>query len=220
MSNSANSSDTNHDITAKEIISHIRYLASDQLEGRKAGTEGCEKAAEYIVSHFKKAGLKPLGDNGTYFQSFSFTSGVKLGNPNSMTVEAGGEKLNLKMGKDFLPLSFSDDGELEGELVFAGYGISSSELKYDDYEGIDVKGKIVLVLRYTPEGNNRKSPFYKYASLRYKAINARERGAKGIVFTTPSYQREEKRLGGLRLDLSFADSGIHAVILKREIARE
>ncbi len=206
-------------ITANDIISHIRYLASDELAGRRAGTDGCERAAEYIASHFKNSGIKPLGDNGTYLQNFSFTSGVKLGNPNLVTFKMGEEKLDLKVDKDFLPLSFSNDGEINGELIFAGYGISSDQLDYDDYAGMDVKDKIVLVLRYTPEGNNRKSPFYKYAPLRYKSINAREKGAKGIIFITPLSQDEEEGLGGLRLDRSFADSGIHAIILKRDIAQ-
>lgn len=216
---SASRLSANDDITDKEIISHIRYLASDELAGRRAGTYGCERAAEYTASHFKKSGLKPLGDNGTYFQNFSFTSGVKLGNPNLVTFKMGEEKLDLKVDKDFLPLSFSNDGEINGELIFAGYGISSDQLDYDDYAGMNVKDKIVLVLRYTPEGNDRKSPFYKYASLRYKSINAREKGAKGIIFITPLSQDEEKGLGGLRLDRSFADSGIHAIILKRDIAQ-
>jgi hypothetical protein len=207
-------------ITEQEIISHIRYLASDELEGRKAGTEGCKKAANYTASHFRKADLKPLGDDGTYFQNFSFTYGVKLGRSNSLTVELGGKKLELEVGKDLLPLSFSSDGELTGELVFAGYGISAPQLNYDDYIGIDIKDKIVLVLRYAPEGYDTKGPFYSYASLHYKAINAREKGAKGIIFTTPFSQEEEKDLGGLRSDLSFADSGIHAVVLKREVAQQ
>jgi hypothetical protein len=209
-----------YDISTEEIISHIRYLASDELEGRRAGTEGCEKAAKYIVSHFEKSGLKPLGDGGTYYQDLRFTSGVKLGKSNSLTVELKGKKLELQVGKDFLPLSFSSDGELMGDLVFAGYGISAPELNYDDYAGIDVKDKIVLVLRYTPEGYDPKSPFYNYATLRYKTMNARGKGARGIIFTTPISQREEKDLGGMRFDLSLADSGVHAAILKREIAKE
>ena len=126
----------------------------------------------------------------------------------------------MEVGKDFLPLSFSSDGEISGELVFAGYGISAPKLNYDDYSGIDVKDKIVIVLRYTPEGNDPKSPFYNYASLRYKATNAREKGAKGIIFTPPFSQNEEKDLGGLRFDLLFTDSGIQAVILRRKIAEE
>ncbi|MGH7808407.1 MAG: hypothetical protein ACRENT_09990, partial [Thermodesulfobacteriota bacterium] len=111
-----------NEITSREIISHIRYLAADELEGRKAGAEGCAQAANYISSHFKRAGLKPLGDDATYFQNFSFTSGVKLGNSNSLVLERGSRKRNLEVGKDFLPLSFSSNGEVSGELVFAGYG--------------------------------------------------------------------------------------------------
>ncbi len=208
------------EITEQEIISHIRYLASDELEGRKTGTNGCEKAANYIASHFKGSGLKPLGDNGTYFQNFSFVSRIKLGKSNSLTVELGEKKKKLDLSKDFLPLSFSSDGTLSGDLVFAGYGISAPQLNYDDYTGIDVKDQIVLVLRYTPEGYDSKSPFYSYVSLRHKATNAREKGAKGIIFITPSSHKEEEDLGGMRFDFSFTDSGIHAIILKRKIAEE
>jgi hypothetical protein len=208
------------EITSQAIISHIRYLAADELEGRRAGTEGCEKAANYISSHFKRAGLKPLGDNATYFQNFSFTSGIKLGNSNSLILERGSRRLDLEVGKDFLPLSFSSNGEISGELVFAGYGISAPKLNYDDYSRINVKDRIVIVLRYTPVGNDPKSPFYNYSSLRYKATNAREKGAKGIIFITPFSHDEEEDLGGLRFDFSFKDSGIQTVILKRKIAEE
>lgn len=208
------------EISSQEIISHVRYLASDELQGRKAGTEGSEKAADYISSHFKRAGLIPLGDNGTYFQNFLITSGIKLGNSNSLTLEQKSRRLDFEVGKDFLPLSFSSSGEISDGLVFAGYGISAPKLNYDDYSGIDVKDKIVMVLRYTPEGNDPRSPFYDYAPLRYKARNAREKGAKGIIFTTPFSQDEEEDLGGLRSDLSFTDSGIQAVILKRKIAED
>lgn len=75
----------NIDISSDEIISHIRYLASDELRGRKAGSPGGGKAANYIASNYKRAGLKPFGDDGTYFQNFSFPSGVKLGKLNSLT---------------------------------------------------------------------------------------------------------------------------------------
>ncbi|MBI2485488.1 MAG: M28 family peptidase [Deltaproteobacteria bacterium] len=207
-------------ITSQEIISHIRYLAADELEGRKAGTEGCEKAANYISSHFQRAGLKPLGGSATYFQNFSFTSGIKFGSPNSLTLEQRSRRLDLEVGKDFFPLSFSSNGEVSGELVFAGYGISAPNLNYDDYSRINAKDKIVIVLRYTPEGNDPKSLFYNYASLRYKATNARGKGAKGIIFITPFSHDEEEDLGGLRVDLSFKDSGIQTVILRRKIAEE
>ena len=133
-------------ITPEAILSHIRYLASDELEGRMSGTPGADKAAEYISLQFKKAGLKPLGDSRSYFQKFSFTKGIKLGGQNKLEFAIDKSKTELGLGKDFYPLSFSSSGDVNGEVVFAGYGISAPELDYDDYKGIYVRDKIVLVL--------------------------------------------------------------------------
>ncbi len=210
----------NVQITPESIISHIRYLASDELKGRMSGTPGADKAAEYISLQFKKAGLKPLGDSHTYFQKFSFTKGIKLGGQNKLEFEIDHTKIELELGKDFYPLSFSSSGDVNGEVVFAGYGISAPELDYDDYKGIYVRDKIVLVLRYTPEGYNAESPFYNYAALRYKAMNARENGAKAIIFVTPYSQDEEEDLTSIGLDSSYSDSGIQSLIIKREKAQE
>lgn len=207
------------EITSQEIISHIRYLSSDELQGRKAGTQGANIAAKYIAEEFSKAGLKPLGDQGTYFQKFPVLYGMKIGDANSLALEYGKRRESIRIGEDYIPISFSSTGETTGDLVFAGYGISAPELNYDDYERIDIKDKIVLVLRFTPESNVKDSPFYKYAPLRYKAINARKKGAKGIIFMTPSSVEEEAELGGLRFDPSFTDSGIQAVVLRRDIGK-
>ncbi|HEX3035343.1 MAG TPA: M20/M25/M40 family metallo-hydrolase [Thermodesulfobacteriota bacterium] len=210
----------NPPITAEEITSHVRHLASDELGGRESGTPGNREAADYIASHLNSYGLKPLGDNGTYFQNFTFTSGVRLGDQNSLAISMGENEKELKVKKDYVPLSFSSEGTVSGELVFAGYGISAPDLNYDDYADIDVKDKIVLVLRYIPEDYSSKSKFYRYAPLHYKATNAREKGAKGIIFVTPFSQKEEEDLGGMRFHSSFSDSRIHAVILRREIANK
>ncbi|TDJ00607.1 MAG: hypothetical protein E2O70_05595, partial [Candidatus Dadabacteria bacterium] len=128
----------NVQITPESIISHIRYLASDELKGRMSGTLGADKAAEYISLQFKKAGLKPLGDSRSYFQKFSFTKGIKLGGQNKLEFAIDKSKTELGLGKDFYPLSFSSSGDVNGEVVFAGYGISAPELNYDDYKGIYV----------------------------------------------------------------------------------
>lgn len=207
-------------ITPEAILSHIRYLASDELEGRMSGTPGADKAAEYISLQFKKAGLKPLGDSHTYFQKFSFTKGIKLGGQNKLEFEIDHTKTELVLGQDFYPLSFSSRGQFSGEVVFAGYGISAPELEYDDYNAINVRDKIVLVLRYTPEGYDAESPFYNYAALRYKAMNAREKGAKAIIFVTPYSQDEEEDLTSIGLDSSYSDSGIQSLIIRREKAEE
>jgi len=207
-------------ITPEAILSHIRYLASDELEGRMSGTPGADKAAEYISLQFRKAGLKPLGDSHTYFQKFSFTKGIKLGGQNKLEFEIDHTKTELVLGQDFYPLSFSSRGQFSGEVVFAGYGISAPELEYDDYNAINVRDKIVLVLRYTPEGYDAESPFYNYAALRYKAMNAREKGAKAIIFVTPYSQDEEEDLTSIGLDSSYSDSGIQSLIIRREKAEE
>ena len=210
----------NEQLTAENIISHIRYLASDELGGRMSGTAGADKAAEYISSQFKKAGLEPLGDDNTYFQKFSFTKDIRLGEQNKLEFEIDKSKTELELEQDFYTLSLSSGGEFSGEVVFAGYGISAPELEYDDYEGIYVKDKIVLVLRYTPEGYDPESPFYDYSALRYKAMNAREKGAKAIIFVTPHSQDEEEDLTLVGRDFSYSDSGIQSLILKREKAEE
>lgn len=210
----------NEQLTAENIISHIRYLASDELGGRMSGTAGADKAAEYISSQFKKAGLEPLGDDNTYFQKFSFTKDIKLGEQNKLEFEIDKSKTELELEQDFYTLSLSSSGEFSGEVVFAGYGISAPELEYDDYEAIYVKDKIVLVLRYTPEGYDPESPFYDYSALRYKAMNAREKGAKAIIFVTPHSQDEEEDLTSVGRDFSYSDSGIQSLILKREKAEE
>jgi len=207
-------------ITPETILSHIRYLASDELKGRMSGTPGADKAAEYISSEFKKAELEPIGDNNTYFQKFSFTKGIKLGSQNRLEFEINDSKTDFELGKDFYTLSLSSSGQVSGEVVFAGYGISASELEYDDYREVDVRDKIVLVLRYTPEGYDAESPFYDYAALRYKAMNAREKGAKAIIFVTPYSQEEEDDLTSVGRDFSYSDSGIQSLILKRDKAEE
>jgi len=207
-------------VSAEEIISHIRYLASDDLKGRMSGTPGAEMAAKYISSQFKNAGLKALGDNDSYYQKFSFTKGVELGVYNSLEIVSDKTKTVFKSGKDFNTLSFSSSGEVDGKLVFAGYGISAPELEYDDYQGLDVRDKVVLVLRYTPEGYDAQSPFYNFAALRYKALNAREKGAKAIIFVTPYSQEEEQDLTSIGIDFSYSDSGIQSLIMRRNKAEE
>ena len=124
------------------------------------------------------------------------------------------------MGRDFFPLAVSASGFVSGELVFAGYGISAPELGYDDYEGLDVKGKIVLLLRGLPRDMDYRSHFADYASLRYKAMNATEKGAKGVIFTTPDSLVEEEDLGSFAFELPSGGTAIEAVVIRRDRARE
>ncbi|HTX19691.1 MAG TPA: M28 family peptidase [Bacteroidota bacterium] len=196
------------DSTAIRVKSHIAYLASDALEGRRAGTRGARLAAAYVAQQFASAGLLPIGDGGTYFQQFVFTSGVSLGKRNSLSVAKGGRTTTLTLDKDFRPFAFSSNGDCTGSLVVAGYGISSADLHYDDYAGVDVKDKIVLVLRYSPEGDNPRSDFAKYLPPRYKTLTAREKGAKALLIVTGSADDSTDELQKLKYDNSASGSGI------------
>ncbi|MDP2603069.1 MAG: M20/M25/M40 family metallo-hydrolase [Deltaproteobacteria bacterium] len=166
------------------LAKHVRFLASDELTGRGVDTPGIKLARDYIAREFASYGLRPGGDNGTYFQSFEVATGVTVKQPTVLVL--GGDTL-LTLNEQWNPLGSSASGSVAADVVFAGYGITAKDYGYDDYAGIDVKDKIVLVLRYEPPPKNDKSPFRKhpdystYAALRAKANNARDHGAAGMI---------------------------------------
>jgi len=203
-------------ISSSELSRHIQYLASDELAGRLAGTAGADKAAAYIAREFEKQGLAPAADKKSSLQPFTFVSGMELGTNNRLAVAS--EALELK--KDFMPTSFSLTGDFQGASIFAGHGISAPALKYDDYQNLDVKDRFVFVLRYGPEGNNPHGQFHRQHALRYKALTAREKGARGIVFIDDEEQFSKSTLSKLRYDADFADSGIAALAISLPKARE
>lgn len=204
---------TSPQIDEQDLYNHLKYIASDKLEGRRAGTKGAELAADYIAKQFKRFGLKPAGDNGTYFQYFDFVSDVKMGDSNFVNFKTSVGEIKLNFKRDFVPLSFSESGKVKGNLVFAGYGITAPEQNYDDYNWVDVKGKIVLVLKGTPDGYKAHSPFEKYLSLRYKVSNAQSKGAVGVIFVDPFSERFEK----FGFDYSSGKAGIVAVEVKNSL---
>ena len=210
------------EITAEEILKHVKYLASNKLEGRRAGTRGDKKTARYITREFRSYGLRPMGDSPRSFRhSFEFISGVKLGRRNRLEVESVDGTYNLKLHKDYRPVGFSASESAEGRLVFAGYGIDSDKPDYHDYDGIDINGKVVVILRHSPDGTNPHGDFSRFAALRYKAMTARENGASAIIFVTgPEYDPDEDYLMKLRYDQSFADSGIPVVMITQRRAGE
>lgn len=177
---------------AQKIAEYVRFLASDELEGRYPGTPGNYKAAEYIQMKFKEFGLKPI--SGTYTQTFPFPVNYKFSENNSIVWEKLIERPGIpkemwksvpkkwNLGVEFQPLPISENGTVTGEVVFVGYGITAKDIGYDDYEGVDVKGKIVIVLSDSAEGQPKDERFIPYSKLSYKAMNAREHGAIGVIF--------------------------------------
>jgi len=164
-------------------LNDIKTLASPEMEGRGAGTKGLTRAEHLIEKRYKELGLQPAGVRG-YAQPFSVITGAQLKADNYLKIETNGATNDFKINEDFVPFSFSSSGKVEARLVFAGYGITAPEFHYDDYDGIDVKDKVVLVLRYEPSGFAEKSGHHgltQHSQLITKAINARNHDAKAII---------------------------------------
>jgi hypothetical protein len=138
----------------------ITFLASDQCEGRGPGTKGINLAAEHIAAAFAKAGLKPGGKNGSYYQPFTVPGAPELKEPNVLVLRGPlGQEIHLRHGVDFEVMGFSGSKTVSAPLVFVGYGINAPRVKYDDFQMLDVAGKIVILVRRTPRWKNEKLPF-------------------------------------------------------------
>jgi aminopeptidase YwaD len=206
------------EITAAELTAHVKYLASDALEGRGSGTVGNQKAATYIVDLLKSWGIAPAGDNGGYTQAFEFVSSVRLGEHNTLSfagTKIPGGTTTLSADKDFRPFGFTSNTTVTGPLAFAGYGITSPDSTYDDFAHLDVTGKIVVVLRYSPDGSDPHSELNRVSSFRNKARTARDKGAIGLIIVTGPNDDPDDDLIKLSFDQAFASSGIPVVCAKR-----
>jgi Tol biopolymer transport system component len=199
-----------------KLSNDVAYLASEKLEGRFTGSKGAELAAAFLAQRLRAAGLQPIGDSNTFFQRFEFNSGVRvITNQNHLLIHREQNSVLFTAEKDFRPLAFSENGYMEGTVVFAGYGLAvpgKAGEGYDSYAGLNVSNKIVLALRYVPEDvePKRRQELNRYAGLRYKAMIARERGAKAILFVTGPNSPNAGALVALDYDSSTAGSGIIA----------
>ena len=197
----------------------VEFLASDELEGRMTGSPGAERAATYIADHLRDLGFAPVGAEG-FFHEFEFTAGMA---PIAAKTSLAVAERTFQGETNFRPLSFSADGEASGEVVFAGYGLAvpgGPGEGYDSFVGIDLTDKIALVLRYVPEAVDakRRQVLNRYAGLRYKALLARERGAKAILVVTGPSSPGAGALVPMRFDNSMADSGIVAMSVDMAVA--
>lgn len=180
----------------KRYLDDIKALTTPAMQGRGDGSEGLTRAAHLIETRFKNLGLQPAGTE-SYFQPFTVTTGARLKSGNHLSFQSGATSERLKVNQDFVPFSFSSSGSASGPVVFAGYGTSADEFSYDDYGGADVKGKIVVVLRYEPATFAEKSGntgLTRHAQLITKAINARNHGAKAVILVNGKLSDQEQDL--------------------------
>jgi Tol biopolymer transport system component len=213
------------DITTNDLQAIVAHLASQELEGRLAGSRGAELAADYIAGQMQRLGLQPMGTNAGLFQSYEFNAGARvLTNANQLVVTpAGSAPVNFAVETDFRPLAFTANTEVEGEVVFVGYGLSVPGKPgegYDSYAGVNVSNKIALVLRYVPEQveAKRRAELNRYAGVRYKAMHAREHGAKGVLFVTGPNSPNAGELIKLSSDSSLSGSAIPIACVSSNVA--
>jgi hypothetical protein len=209
------------DINSKTYLTEVTYLASPELKGRATGSPEIEKAADYLVGLYKSFGLKPP-DGKSYEQAFSVTLGAHLGVENNYVSWFEDDAVSLPTDSVSQPFSFSSSGIAKNvHLVFAGYGITDKEKHYDDYDGIDVNGKFVLVLRHEPN-EDPKNPhgLSSHAALTEKAVNAKMHGAKGVFIVNDTYNHDGKDNGLDKFAVAEGptDVGIFFVQVKPELA--
>ncbi len=217
---------TQAEFSPADLRAHVEILASDAFEGRLTGTEGERLATQYVADVFQGLGLQPYGDEG-WFEPFDFTAGVALGDKNALKLGETSFKADL----DWRPLSFSQLGDIPpASIVFAGYGIETPDEAtgangknletYSSYAHLEVKDKWVLVLRYMPEGlaKERRDDLTRYASLRHKALVARQKGAKGLIIASGPNSKVVDQLVPMSFDASLATSGIAAISITDALA--
>ena len=163
---------------------HINMLASDEMRGRNTPSPELEKAASYIADQFKQLGVLPI--NGSYYHTYTLER-LHLDKPTTFIVKKGNGISEMALKDDFIPFEYSGSSIVEyAQLAFAGYGITASEYKYDDYKDLDVKGKVVIILRGEPQMDNDSSVFEgkrftKYSRMQSKLKTAVAKGAVGVI---------------------------------------
>jgi hypothetical protein len=210
--------------TATRTRAHVETLASEKLEGRLSGSEGERLAADYIARELTRIGAKPLPGRADFFEPFQFTAGTKDAGSHLAVIKNGAARAFTSTAQ-VQALSFSDSAEVSGSVVFAGYGLVVPEAQnfgYDSYVGLDVKDKVVLVLRYFPEDADQqtRSILARYSDLRYKAMAARQRGAKAMLVVTGPRSPNAGETIPMSFDTALAGSGIVAASISGEAGAE
>jgi len=214
------------DATQANVHKTIEYLASDKLEGRRTGSPGANAAAAYIASSFAKLRLKPgsRSKNGrpNFMQPFPYVTGVeiaKTGNEFSLELtQAGGNRIKVDNMLPVKPVGFSPNGSVaQTGIVFAGFGIVSTDPKFDDYASLDVKGKVVLVFDGYPDNDNPHSLFGRF-DARTKALIAKDKGAIGMLLISRETNYQDDRLAKLGYDQSLGEAALATFVVSRNTA--
>jgi Zn-dependent M28 family amino/carboxypeptidase len=202
---------------------HVETLAAPAMDGRLAGSPGEKLAADYLVKELQRIGAKPLPGQTDYRMAFNFTAGSRDGGSTITVTRDGATPQTFAARTEVQALSFSDNGEVSGPVVFAGYGLvvpESQNFGYDSYQGLDVKDKVVLVFRYFPEDADQqtRSTLARYSDLRYKAQAARQRGAKALLVITGPRSPNGGEVVSMSFDTALAGSGLVAASASGAVA--
>ena len=211
--------------SASRLQQHVSYLASDALDGRRTGTAGANDAARYIAGEFARMNLRPLSGGGSrrpsqlmasYLQKFPYVAGIELGQQNQLIATRNGVQIPFDLRKEWMPLGFSANAAVESvPAVFVGYGITAADLNHNDYSSNEkVAGKVVIALTGTPDGDNPHGRFARYEGVRWKAIAAKNAGAKALLIVAREQDFTQEGLARLRHDNS-GDAGIPVVVISR-----
>ena len=212
---------TQPDCSPQDILRHVDYLCRPELRGRRTGTAGEQLATAYVAAYLDQLGLEPSGDGGSWFQSFEFTSGVSLGKENGLIQGPN----SYEVQKDWVPLSFSNTGDFAAApVVFAGYSIvappDEGQDEYDSFVHLDVKDKWILAFRFMPEdiSPERRQHLARHASLRFKAMLARDKGAHGLILVSGPKSSVREQLVRLQFDGSLSSSTLPIISVSDELA--
>lgn len=202
----------------QRLLGHLRYLSSDELEGRGNGSIGMDKAARYLANEFHRYGLKPVGSQGTFSQPFSIKAGQVLGSDNRLTIQGTLSRSEFSVGEHYLLLTHGSTATVSGDLIFAGFGITAPQLNYDDYADLDVRDCVVLAFEHQPLEGLRNSPFHghdlsPYASVIHKALNARSRGAVALILIPDYFNHRGSPFPKSTVVKSVEDIGIPTILL-------
>jgi hypothetical protein len=210
-------------VPAASTRAYVERLASRQFDGRRAGSDGERQAAEYLAAELARLGARPLPGRSSMLEPFQFTAGSRDGG-SRITVTRDGRPSSFSGADQVQALAFSENASgVKGEAVFAGYGITvpeSQNFGYDSYAGLDVKGRVVVVLHYFPEDADPKTRaiLARYSDLRYKAMAARQRGAVGIIVVTGPRSPYAGTVIPMSFDTALAGSLIAAVSVSGRVS--